>query len=403
MGLFRISMCLLVVLMSRAAASAADEPQTADVRPGLEVLETFSVSRNGDYLCLPVRLPKLERAALFLVDTGAETSAFDVSLKGDLGKPNGKVRLAGPQGHIEAEVFEVGQATVGELPMQGVSNVVALDLTELRRATGHDVRGILGMDFLRHHTFQVDFDGGKLTFLNVTDPAVADLGKPVRVFLFDTNTPVVAGAASLDHMDRFVVDTAATLTGVLSPKLFDELVDQGKLTKLTENKILTVSGSTRVAIGRNEFLGLKKFIVPKPVVGRGDTNYFGLGFWSRFVTTFDFPNKTIYLKKGKRFAEIDLHNWTGLSLVREDGVVKVRSVNSNSPASAAGIEISDRLLKLADVPAEGLSLFEIRRQMMLRSERLRITIAQKGKPRTVVLTAKPTESSIVPPAPPAED
>ena len=194
------------------------------------------------------------------------------------------------------------------------------------------------MDFLRHHTIQVDFDKGKLAFLKVANPAPANLGKSMPMFFGDSAIPTVAGAASLDHLGEFIIDTGATLTGGLSPKFFDELLAAGKLTTLTESKTQTVSGTTNISMGRNEFVAMREYAVMKPVMRRGDKNFLGLGFWSRFIVTFDFPGETVFLKKGRRFGEPDSHNWTGMHILRDEGNVKVHSLNVDCPAAIAGLQ-----------------------------------------------------------------
>ncbi len=365
-----------------------DVPAKESPEPFAEVLDSFSVAKRGDILCVPLTLTNHEGSVLFMIDTGAEATVFDVSLEPALGQSKGKVRVGGPAGFVSCDVFAAPRANIGRIPFEGVSSILTLDLSAVRRASGHDIKGVLGMDFLRRHMFQVDFDLGKMCFLRDSKPDPNRYGKPIQVFFFGGNTPSVTGAASLKEIDRFIVDTGATITGGVEFKLFDKLIAQGELIGLTDSRILTVSGATNQSIGRADLLAVKAFTISKPVVNRTDANYLGLGFWSRFLVTFDFPRKTIYLKKGARFEDPDVYNWSGVFVVRDEDRVKVLSVRDGSPAAIAEIVPGDVLVKIADASIEGASLYEVRRLLMLDQAGLKLQIHRDGVHLTMQLKAK---------------
>jgi hypothetical protein len=147
---------------------AAAEPKPA--REDKLVLEQFDVARDGPLL-LPVMLQG--KKYLFLVDTGATLNIFDTSLP--LGKPKATAETAGPDGPITAPLFDAPDATVGCLSLFSLQPVYQMSLKGTREASGQEVYGVLGMDFLRHRVVRVDFDAGKLAFLERagSDPGVA--------------------------------------------------------------------------------------------------------------------------------------------------------------------------------------------------------------------------------------
>ena len=96
----------------------------------------------------------------FLLDTGATRTGFDSSLKSRLGEPVGRTTLQTSAGLVETEEFACPDVTVGGLPLDGIETVFCTDLQRLRYASGEDIRGVLGVDFLRRFTVTIDFDQG---------------------------------------------------------------------------------------------------------------------------------------------------------------------------------------------------------------------------------------------------
>src|SRR5262249_19104149 len=78
-----------------------------------------------------------------------------------------------------------------------------------------------------------------------------------------------------------------------------------------------------------------------------------------------FPNQRMYLRKGKRFDQLDLRDQSGLHILRIDGATAVRVVDAGSPAARAGIEPGDLLLRLGNFDAEKTKM-HVRRQRLAR-------------------------------------
>ncbi len=379
---------LLAVLCSIDVMQVRDALGEEAIEHDIAVIDSFTVAKHGDVLCIPVVVADLEKPQLCMIDTGAEVSAFDVSLAPRLGLCMGKASLAGPAGLTSSDMYPAPRVTAGHITFDGASSVLTVDMSAIRRATGHEVTGILGMDFLRRHTFRVDFDAGKIDFLRVSKSELDLEGKPIQVFYFGGNTPLVTGAASRKDIDRFIVDTGATVAGGVELRAYDRMISAGEILGLTDSRVLTVSGASQMASGRAELLAVKGFSVSRPVVTRTDANYLGLGFWSRFLVTFDFPRRTIYLSKGRRFEEPDLYNWSGICLVRDDDGFRVLSTICGSPADVAGVATDDRLLRVGNTAVAGISLFEVRRQIMLARDHLNVEIDRNGASLTFLLGMK---------------
>jgi hypothetical protein len=97
--------------------------------------------------------------------------------------------------------------------------------SETASAASHDVRGILGMDFLRKYVVRLDCDAGELSFLSSSD---SDGMKLLLVPRGDGRAMLIADITG-HGPERFLVASAyvSTISGCIKTSLFKELVDSG--------------------------------------------------------------------------------------------------------------------------------------------------------------------------------
>src|SRR5689334_5990083 len=121
--------------------------------------EEFTVGRGPRLALLPIALN--DKTYLFCVDTGAWKTIFDSSLRANLGESLGTTTAATPSGFLQVEIFRCPQASVGSLELSSIESVGCHDLTKMRYASGQEIYGVLGMDFLKNFAVEFDFDAGK--------------------------------------------------------------------------------------------------------------------------------------------------------------------------------------------------------------------------------------------------
>jgi S1-C subfamily serine protease len=122
------------------------------------------------------------------------------------------------------------------------------------------------------------------------------------------------------------------------------------------------------------FLAVTASTLKGAVVRTGDTDLLGLGFWSRHIVTFDFPNRVIYLRQGARFKEPDRYDLSGLHLLRINGATVVHSVDDGSPAANAGIRAKDVIVKINHQTTAKQRLFAIRRLLSVEGHEVAMTV-----------------------------
>jgi hypothetical protein len=319
------------------------------------VLERFAVAKGGDALLLPVRFGGTDH--LFIVDTGCARTVFDLSLP--LGKPRRRHQAVTFNGNIEVDAYDPPEATVGQLPLL-VAEIDGLDLTWAREASGRPSEGILGMDFLGKYVMRIDFDRGELLFLKSSP---RDAGEAVSIDWRPGNVPrVMADFTGMENV-WFAIDTGGTGhgSGTLGTSTVRDLLTKDALRNLGAVFSESAGGRYSARVYRARRLTLGGFAVDNPVFNGTQTlNVLGLGFWSRFTVTFDFPEHVAYLAKGERYGRPDVWNASGLRLGLKNGSVTIDAVHEGSPGAREGVLAGDVLLEFGDLHADTATLFELK-------------------------------------------
>ena len=130
-----------------------------------QVLAESPIFADGDGLFLPVHFEG--KRYLFVLDTGAARTIYDWSFRARLGDPLDSVPVETPKGYVPRSTFQAPEATVGKMSLHTKQErVFCADLEFAREVSGHQIMGMIGLDFLRQHCIRIDFDAGKLEFLN---------------------------------------------------------------------------------------------------------------------------------------------------------------------------------------------------------------------------------------------
>jgi hypothetical protein len=380
MSPFARTLFLFLLALPFPVKTQAGEPKKGGDTP---VLKKFSVAKNGDALLLPVLLN--DKKYFFIVDTGSNVSVFDTSFP--LGDPVETKLASTPDGVTEIKMFNPPAATVGGLPMPNKQPVVKFDLSKIREMSGQAIHGIIGMDFLKDHIVQIDFENGEFVFLK-TLPTQA--GSPFTLH-YHGGLPHLSVQVHGLQQSVFALDSGnlGFGTGDLNTEMFDLLVSKKELDIVGKTLFLTASGTKLNRIGRSAKLSLGKFALVNPMFGEGADNSLGLTFLSRFTVTFDFPDNKIYLRTGKLFDQPDVWDLSGLNLIRKKGKTMVYSVDKDSPAALAGIKGGEQILRVGNRKMEDLTLREFRRLCAAQGASLQLTLAREKETMEVTVVLKP--------------
>jgi Aspartyl protease/PDZ domain len=335
--------------------SSQGQAPPPEVPPNL-VLERFAVAENCELLVVPVMVAEKEH--LFVVDTGASVTVFDTSLP--LGEPFDVLTVDAPGGNVELKLYHSPEAKLGKLPLHPLDAVAGKDLESIRRVSGIPIEGVLGMDFLGRYVVHIDVEKGEFLLLK---SAPNSAGEELPISWEPGEVPYVMAEVAPDEPVRFMIDTgmASVDSGTLGVFKIRSLERKGEFRRVGETLAENLSGTSSWRTFQGRALELGRFAVRSPIFCESHglaPNVLGLGFWSRFAATFDFPERKVYLRKSAHFDRPDRWNATGLHLWKMQGSIEVAAVDPDSPAARAGLRKGDLLVELNRLMADKASLWD---------------------------------------------
>jgi hypothetical protein len=360
-----LKVVLFFVLLQTYGCS--DEPKnTSDVPAEHKILAEFKIPKSGDPILLPVKF--IGKEYLFLLDAGCTHTAFDTSLRNELGEVK-KIEKALTHGTpITAELFDAPEAFLGPLNLQDSGQVSCFDLKMPSLIDGRKISGIIGMNFLRRYVIQIDFDKGTLSFLQTAKGQHPNWGIELAIWYNSLGLPFIKSSILKNINVDFIIDTASNSTGGLGSDIFKQILSEKELTT-SEALIATASGVIQKREVRIDSISVGSFEYEKLIFSEANWSYLGLLFLSRHIVTLDFPNSRMYLRKGKEFKKGDETDMSGLHLLRISNQTVVYSVDEDSPAHKAGIRSKDIILKADEKDANTYNIYDLRRLLMSEDKR----------------------------------
>ncbi|MGH7194508.1 MAG: retropepsin-like aspartic protease, partial [Candidatus Saccharimonadales bacterium] len=279
--------CLTLVASLRFVALGQARP------PDPVVLDEFNVARGGNFLTLPVTMN--DKVYPFLIDTGCTFCSFDGALRALLGpKTRTEVALVAG-GATQFDFYSAPAFRLGRLDFRP-KEAMHVDLREYMMFKGNDVYGIVGFTCLLDKVISIDFDAGKVRFLDRV-PTNAGHRVPLewsmKGKLLDGPYAVASVAGAGDC--RFFVDTGYLSfdTGELEKSLLDRLQASRRVEYIgPATSAWGLAGMAPKRTARLRQLSIGPFSHREVLVSDSSLhNKLGLRYLSRYVVTFDFPNK----------------------------------------------------------------------------------------------------------------
>jgi hypothetical protein len=260
----------------QAAASKAEFP--FEYREGL--------------LWVKVRVPESEKVLNFLLDSGAQVSVVNQQTAKQLGLAAGpQVEVRGVGVSMDAYWTGTQSAMADEVSLP--NRFLALDLGKLSRSCERRVDGLIGADFLRGRTVQIDFQACKVRLL---DQGTANLVDDVVPLKMRRSGMRVKASVNGCKPRWFRVDTGCAtplqwVTGRVSPNDCTSRIAVG----LAEVGIPQTTATVR--IGGEIFAYVKTGLHRSPIF-EGEAGLVGNGLLSQFETiTIDAPRGRLVLGK----------------------------------------------------------------------------------------------------------
>jgi hypothetical protein len=273
--------CLLLL------CSCATTNKLTAIVPATELPADVNINKGagrGGHLTVTLRLDSGEELP-FGVDTGCPITFLPKSLESKMGKRLGTKIFDNFGTKHRQSIYAAPKLYLGNILLKTGSRVAISD----------DSMGILGMDCLCHYCIQLDFQAGKMRFLDTKHIQTEELGKAFPLEN-SSNLYIQHGGLFEGKNPELFIDTGFPLDAMLKPALFRQaLLEQPpQPVPLLEKGVIkgTVPGLAsfpKCIWDGNTYTNL--------AVEKGQLTIIGLRFLARHLVTFDFPNRTMYLKQ----------------------------------------------------------------------------------------------------------
>lgn len=238
---------------------------------------------RGGLLIVPLRLESGEELP-FILDTGSGT-CFDKSFAPGLGKAVGTETVQSWGVKTKVNVYATPKLYLGGAALFTQPQVVTYDLARFSRALGVPIKGMLGIDCLRHYCIQLDFAAGKMRFLDDERSGREGWGKAFPIVPLNSNDdrPAVSQNLYGSQGPHSLIDSGYDCDGWLMPKFFQQW---------TNEAVVLAKGQVRSPYG---LFGGEKYSFMSLRVEDVESDGIGLRFLARHLVTLDFPKNTMYL------------------------------------------------------------------------------------------------------------
>jgi hypothetical protein len=257
---------------------------------------------RGSWLMVSLRLESGE-VLPFMLDTGSPITLLDKSLEPELGKPLLTMGIWSSFGGQESGVYAAPKLYLGNTPLKTDSYIATYEFKRLSARSDQPVMGVLGMDCLRHYCLQLDFEAGKLRFLDADKVDEAELGKafPLTMSSKGQNFPPIFASAGQNESLPFIHESG--LAGGSNTNLLidtgdnvDGMVEKGSIKGHCLSRCVHFFIKSR-AVRLRECVWDGETYTKLKVGTKRNVNWLGLRFLARHLVTLDFPAQTMYLKR----------------------------------------------------------------------------------------------------------
>lgn len=236
---------------------------------------------RGSWLIVMLRLDD-ERELPFMVDTGTADTFVDKSLEQKLGKRLGSTKFSPWGVTLESDAYAAPRLFLGNTQLKAGRFVYAIDWLPKSRS-GRPIKGVLGMDCLKHYCLQLDFAARKMRFLNPDLAGNTGAGKTFPL-TFKSGRPFIHHPGLLGGKStHLLIDSGFDGDGA---------VERWELQSLSAGRGKTISPEWRL-FPEGTWDGQT---YQNLMIGTGG-NIVGLRFMARHLVTLNFPKQTMHLKQ----------------------------------------------------------------------------------------------------------
>ena len=325
--------------------------------------ESVKAEPMAHLLTVKVRIDDSQDDLTFMVDTGALSVIDEQVAKRFMFKDSITNKVLDSAGNRkDVRLVQVNKISVGKVTVSDCA-AAAVDLKKF----SPQIDGLLGSNFLRFFTVQLDYRNNRVTFLSKSGGESFEgamqlpMWKNMKFGFAPTMKCELDGSVSIDCM----VDTGHDAIASIPLSIIDKLPHFKSGEYVRSNGSM---GSGVFGIDRESYLVRTDRIASGPLVIDNAaivSNHFegvmtlGAAYLSNFRVTIDYPASTLYLKPydGLDLDKKMMSYGFAVSIHNDKNIVS--GIWKGSVADKAGISVGDELIALNGHETSGMSLFDM--------------------------------------------
>ena len=364
-----------------------------------KLITTFPILLfTGGVTIVRARLGDFPDTLNFVLDTGSGGISLDsaTSVRLGLHPSPSEQQLLGIAGISQAkflynQVLHLPGLTVDSL------NFHVSDYDILTSVYGEKIDGIIGHSFFSRYIVEINYDSLRVSVYSQGSfryPRAAYQLRPVI-----PSIPIIASETddAKKVLARYFFDTGAGLCALFSNDFINDssLLNRKKKFYLTQAQGLGGKATMRLTVIDELKLGPFHFHkVPVYLFDDlyGITSYpnlcgvIGNDILRRFNVILNYDRRLICLTPNSHYHDLFDYSYTGMSIYRENGVIRVGDVMDGSPAEKAGIRVDDVLLAINNSFNGNMQLYK--NLLQNTGDKLKIIISREGQLMTFNLQVK---------------
>ncbi|MCH7401671.1 aspartyl protease family protein [Belliella kenyensis] len=336
---------------------------------------------NNNLIIIPISINGSEPLN-FIFDTGIKSNIlFSKSLGDELDlQYSRKLNLVGADGKT---VLTASVSLSNRLDMEKIMGeyqtllVLEEDFFELEKLTGIPIYGVIGYEFFKNNPIKVNYDVGQITFYKSDRLKWRPFGFRKTALKLENSKPYI-------HADitqilggklnaKLLIDTGANHGLLLNPETTNAI----KFPPITLESELgrSLGGDLYGLVGRSKELDINGLKFSNLITSFPEENDFsyvikesgrqgslGSEILSRLEIIFDYQRERILYRKSSSFSnpfEFDMSGITPKQYSYESGRIYIAKLKEASPASQAGLQEMDEIIKINNIPIEFWKLPDI--------------------------------------------
>lgn len=394
---------LIVLAIAAGPARAIQTPPKPNTNSPV-VIPFELVTRH---IMVKVRINN-SRPLSFVLDTGDQVGIVDIEVAKELGlKLQGQVQIGGA-GSDTLPGSMVQEATWTLSGLEGFSQPVrlAIPLGKMGARFGHDFDGIIGAEFIKQFVIEVDYPGRVIRLHDKNQFSYSGSGESIPIQLDRQGHPIIdaevtpLGGEAIKG--KFVLDLGAGgALALTTPFVVEHRLLNSEIKTIKAIGLGGAGGQSNGRIGRVAELKIGKYKIASPLTifsedkaGAFATSTLagniGQQIASRFKVFLDYDHGRIIFEPAANFSDPFDRAQSGLALAaegRDYKTFRITDVLENSPASEAGLQKGDLIIRVNEKAAPELTLTKIG-EFFEKSTPYKMTVRRGDQTLEVTLTPR---------------